>query len=187
MITTQNLQLLPYERKHIEALLRHKNELADLLQVTVPASWPHFPEAYTLSDDEAGPAQPASTEWPGYFFLYSRERALVGSGGFFGPPDDTGTVEIGYEIADEYGSRGFATEAAKGMIAYAFAHAEVQAVMAHTLAEPNASVRVLQKAGMRFVGAIDDPEEGTLWRWQINREAYHPSRKTQVRRVSQPF
>jgi [ribosomal protein S5]-alanine N-acetyltransferase len=46
----------------------------------------------------------------------------------------------------------------------------VQAVIAHTLAEINASNRVLQKVGMKFVAAVDDLEEGKIWRWQIRRD-----------------
>ena len=48
MIQTPNLQLFPFERIHVEALLRDKSELAALLQVTVPDGWPHFPEAFSL-------------------------------------------------------------------------------------------------------------------------------------------
>ena len=58
-----------------------------------------------------------ATEWDGYFFVHARAGALVGNGGFKGPPDASGAVEIGYEIATEYWKRGLATEAVRGMIA----------------------------------------------------------------------
>ena len=173
MIQTPNLQLLPIERVHIEALLRSKSELAALLQVTVPDGWPHFPDS--LSALEARASNPLEADWRGYFFLHRKDRVLVGSGVFKGPPDDSGTVEIGYEIASEYWNRGWATEAAQGMIDCAFAHEEVRAVIAHTLAQRNASNRVLQKVGMQFMAEVEDPDEGKVWRWQISRDEYHPA------------
>ena len=99
-------------------------------------------------------------------------NALVGSGGFKGGPDPDGVVEIGYEIASEYWNRGFGTQAARGMVDMAFSHAEVQAVMAHTLAEKNASNRILEKLGMQFVTEIVDPNDGPIWRWQVSRLDY---------------
>jgi [ribosomal protein S5]-alanine N-acetyltransferase len=163
MIQTPNLQLLPVERIHVEALLRSKSELAALLQVRVPDGWPHFPDS--LSALESHACNLLEADWPGYFFLHPKDRVLVGSGVFKGPPDNSGTVEIGYEIASEYWNRGLATEAAQGMIDYAFSHEEVRAVIAHTLAQRNASNRVLQKVGMQFIAEADDPEEGKVWRW----------------------
>jgi [ribosomal protein S5]-alanine N-acetyltransferase len=166
MIRTNNLQLFPVERLHKEAFSRGKSELATLLNVTVPEKWPHFPEAFSISNDEA---RESATNWNGYFFIHSEDRALVGNGGFVSAPDASGIVEIGYEIAPEHWNRGFATEAAKGMIEYAFAHEEVKAVIAHTLAEKNASNNVLQKVGMKFVAELDDLEQGKIWRWQISK------------------
>jgi [ribosomal protein S5]-alanine N-acetyltransferase len=168
MIKTKNLQLLPVERRHIEAFLRNRDELAALLQVRLPDSWPHFPEAFSLPTSGSGTVDPSG--WEGYFLIHPQERVLVGIGGFTGPPDEMGTVEIGYEIAAEYWNRGFATEAAQGMIDHAFAHTEVQAVIAHTLAEKNASNSVLQKVGMKFVAELDDPDGDKIWRWQISRD-----------------
>ena len=175
MIKTNNLQLLPVERVHVEAFLHNKSELAAILNVTVPNSWPHFPEAFSLPDDESRESNPPPTDWRGYFFIHPKNGVLVGNGGFKGSPDESGTIEIGYEIASEYWNRGFATEVAQGMIDYAFAHEEVKAVIAHTLAEKNASNRVLQKVGMKFIAEVDDPEEGKIWRWQISRDEYHPT------------
>jgi RimJ/RimL family protein N-acetyltransferase len=170
---TNNLLLITVEQVHVEALLRDKRELAAILGVRVPDGWPHFPEAFSLPADESQRSERSSTDWPGYFFIHPQESALVGNGGFTGKPDDSGAVEIGYEIAPEHRNRGFATAAARAMIDYAFAHEEVRAVVAHTLAETNASNSVLRKVGMKFVGETDHPEVGKTWRWRIGRDEYH--------------
>ena len=175
MIETNNLLLITVERVHVEALLRNKNELAAILHVTVPDSWPHFPEAFSLPANEYRRSERSPTDWHGYFFIHPQERALVGNGGFTGEPDDSGAVEIGYEIAPEHRNRGFATEAAQAMIDYAFAHEEVRAVMAHTLTEMNASNSVLRKVGMRFIAEADARAAGKIWRWQISRDEYRPT------------
>lgn len=169
MIKTNNLQLLPVERIHIKAFLSNKSELAKLLQVTVPDSWPHFPQAFSLPDDESNP--PPNGGWNGYFFIHPQQAVLVGNGGFKGRPNESGIVEIGYEIATEYGNRGLATEAVQGLIDYAFAREDVRAVNAHTLGHTNASNRVLQKVGMRFISEVAHSQLGTIWLWQIDRDA----------------
>ena len=175
IIRTHNLRLIAVEPFHVEALSRDKRELAEILGGAVPDGWPQFPEAFAPPED-GGPrrSERPPSDWRDYFFVHPRRRALVGNGGFTGDPDDSGVVEIGYEIAPEHQNRGFATEAARAMIGYAFAHAEarVAAVVAHTLAETNASNAVLRKVGMSCVTEVDDPEVGKAWRWRISRDEY---------------
>lgn len=67
MIKTKNLQLLPVERRYLEAFQRDRRELAALLQVSLPDSWPHFPEAFSLPASDSGVAHPSG--WEGYFFI----------------------------------------------------------------------------------------------------------------------
>src|SRR5919112_5704956 len=154
-IRTDSLRLIAVEPFHVGALSRDKRELAEILGVAVPEGWPQFPEAFTPPEDgEPRRSEGPPTDWRDYFFVHPRGRSLVGNGGFTGDPDDSGVVEIGYEIAPEHRNRGFATEAARAMIGYAFAHEEVRAVVAHTLAETNASNAVLRKAGMSFVAEV---------------------------------
>src|ERR671921_2918693 len=171
-IRTHSLRLIAVEPFHVEALSRDKRELAEVLGVAVPEGWPQFPEAFSSPDGGPRRSERPPTDWRDYFFVHSRGRSLVGNGGFAGDPDDSGVVEIGYEIAPEHRNRGFATEAARAMIGYAFAHEEVRAVVAHSLAETNASNAVLRKAGMSFVAEVDDPEVGKAWRWRISREEH---------------
>lgn len=172
MLKTARLELIVCERTHLAAFSHGKDTLADLLGVQIPVSWPTFPEAFALppgSQDESDPV------WPALLFINPSAKILVGNGGFKGGPDDAGAVEIGYEIASELWNQGFATEAARAMIAYAFTHPTVQAVIAHTLAETNASNAVLQKLGMTFDGDIPDPEVGAIWRWQVSRASFGPT------------
>ena len=171
-IRTDSLRLIAVEPSHVEALSRDKRELAEVLGVAVPEGWPQFPEAFSSPDGGPRRSERPPTDWRDYFFVHPRRRALVGNGGFTGDPDDSGVVEIGYEIAPEHRNRGFATEAARAMIGYAFAHEEVRAVVAHTLAETNASNAVLRKAGMSFVAEVDDPEVGKAWRWRISKDEH---------------
>jgi RimJ/RimL family protein N-acetyltransferase len=170
MIETKNLQLHAVKPIHKELFWRNRDELATLLQVTLPKNWPHFPDTFSPTANE--PADSSSTHWRGYFFIWPVGGVLVGNGGFKGPPNRSGTVEIGYEIAAEYWNRGFATEAAQGVIDYAFAQREVQIVIAHTLAEKNASNCVLQKVGMMYGAEVDNRELGKIYRWQISRKEY---------------
>jgi hypothetical protein len=48
---------------------------------------------------------------------------------------------------------------------------EVQAVIAHTQAQPGPSTRVLEKTGFVHDGEAADEEEGRVWRWSPDRPA----------------
>lgn len=74
---------------------------------------------------------------------------------------DNGIAEIGYGISEEYQNNGFATEAVKAVIKWAFTQPEVTAVEAETDSNNNASKRVFEKCGFSLNGIIDD--EGARW------------------------
>lgn len=60
-------------------------------------------------------------------------------------------VEIKYALLRDYWGQGFASEAAKGMLAYGAKILGMQEVIATTAPDNVASQRVLQKAGMQHV------------------------------------
>jgi RimJ/RimL family protein N-acetyltransferase len=92
--------------------------------------------------------------------------AVVGACGFKGPPGADGIVEIAYGVTPDQQGKGYATEAAEALVAYAFGEEHVRLVRAHTFAATNASTRVLTKCGFRAVGEVDDPDDGLVWRWE---------------------
>lgn len=102
----------------------------------------------------------------GFGLVEKRSGKLVGTAGFKGPPDEHGVVEIAYAIVPSCRGRGYATEAAAVLVAWAFADERVRTVRAHTLPEANASTRVLAKCGFARVGEVVDPEDGIIWRWE---------------------
>jgi RimJ/RimL family protein N-acetyltransferase len=107
-------------------------------------------------------------QWWTHLFVHTADRALIGLGGYTGPPE-AGAVEIGYNIAPAYRGRGLATAAAAELITRARA-AGVRTVLAHTLAQPNPSTGVLNSLGFTRTAALDS-DDGPLWRWELPLDA----------------
>lgn len=107
----------------------------------------------------------------GFSMVHRDSGAVVGSAGFKGPPGEAGVVEIAYAVEPEHQGRGFATEAAQALVGYALSSERVRTVRAHTLPQANASTRILTRCGFQHVGEVMDPEDGLVWRWEINRPA----------------
>jgi len=106
----------------------------------------------------------------GFRMVHRDSGAVVGTCAFKGPPTE-GMVEIAYGVEPEEQGKGFATEAARALVAYALTFGEVRLVSAHTLPESNASTRVLEKCGFRRIGEVIDPEDGRVWRFERERGA----------------
>lgn len=171
MIETANLKLIPCESRHFEAILNDHTRLEQMLGVSLADGWLVFPESMQSGYDYLE-AHPDALGWWTYLFIHTGDKSLIGSGGFAGAPNANGMVEIGYAVAPAYRNRGLATEAAFGLIAYAFSHPQIRMVDAHTLNEVNSSTRVLEKVGMEMIGTAHDPDEGEVWHWRLTREVY---------------
>lgn len=62
-------------------------------------------------------------------------------------PEIDGEVEIGYGLSEEYRGHGYATEAAKAVVRYAFEQAGQDVLVAIVKPENSASRRVIEKLG----------------------------------------
>ena len=117
-------------------------------------------------------ASPAVDPWTHGFSLVRRDGGVVvGMCGFKGSPAADGTVEIAYGVDPDHQGKGYATEAAGALAAFAFSSGRVRVVRAHTLAKEGASARILAKCGFRLLGEVIDPEDGLVWRWEKGGEA----------------
>ena len=112
-------------------------------------------------------AAPGPDPWTlGFAVVHRDDGRVIGSAGFKGPPGEDGSAEIAYAIAPGYQGNGFATEAARALVAFALERVDVTSIRAHTMPENNASGHVLAKCGFQQVGEVVDPEDGLVWRWE---------------------
>jgi RimJ/RimL family protein N-acetyltransferase len=63
-------------------------------------------------------------------------------------------AELGYELHPDHWGRGYATEAARHMLAFAFQTLHLQRVWAQCVAENTASMRVLERLGVRYTQCL---------------------------------
>lgn len=82
-------------------------------------------------------------------FVRKADSALIGSGGIYGNPD-TGVWHFGYNIRYEDWHKGYATEATKRIIQFAYQELHARDFEAeHADANP-ASGKVIEKCGLHF-------------------------------------
>jgi RimJ/RimL family protein N-acetyltransferase len=155
-LRTERLQLVAVTLELARAELASPRRLEKLLGAHVPPSWPP-----PLNDEKTLrwtidylAATPDGVGWGAWYFLHKEHGELraVGQGGFTGKPTGEGVVEIGYSIVPEAHRFGFAPEAVRALVAWAFGHREVKRVTAQTLPQLRPSIRVLEKCGFTFTG-----------------------------------
>jgi ribosomal-protein-alanine N-acetyltransferase len=156
------VQVVPARVDWLEALVIGDDVFTDRFGIAVAAGWVGFPEAlpHVLDGARREPESP----WGSHLFFDEADGALVGFGGFKGAPRD-GEVELGYAVAPSRQGRGIATAVVTELVDRARA-AGVATVTAHTLAEDNPSTAVLRKNRFVRTAELDDPDTGTIWRWE---------------------
>ena len=105
--------------------------------------------------------------WGGYLAVDETKGLVVGTCAFKGAPAGDGTVEIAYYTFVPYEGQGYAEGMARALISVALSSNLVRGVIAHTLPEENPSTSVLRSVGMCFVGKVQDPDDGPVWRWRL--------------------
>jgi RimJ/RimL family protein N-acetyltransferase len=156
------IRIEPARREWADALADSDAEFTRQFGVAVKAGWAGFPEALaiiTAAAHDGGPGQ-----WGPHLF-FGQDGALIGNGGWKGPPVD-GAAELGYAVAPARQGRGVATAVVRELVTRARA-AGLHMVFAHTLAAESASASVLARCGFARVAELIGPDEGPVWRWEL--------------------
>lgn len=163
-IHTERLELMTAPLDLVQAMAEGRRT-GFTFPAVLPADWPQadlseFLPAYAgiLAADREGAC------WGVWLMIEKATRTVVGDIGFVGRPDEGGRVEIGYSVLPAWREQGYATEAGRALVAWALTQPGVEAVRANTQAENRRSGRVLEKVGMRCLGA-----EGAMVNWEIAR------------------
>lgn len=150
----------------VEALVAGDAVFTERFGIAVESDWAGFPDALPILLDAARRGGPP--EWGPQLF-FDDDGALVGNGGWKGPPQ-AGEAELGYAVAPSRQRQGIATAVVRRLVGQART-AGLRTVVAHTLAEENPSTRVLARCGFRRTAELTDPDEGPVWRWELDLSA----------------
>ena len=108
------------------------------------------------------------------FSVEERESGrLVGDVGLSLAGGEPGVIKVGYTISPEVQGRGYATEAVRALVDYAFDALAADVVRAYASEENEPSIRVAEKVGMRLVERLEHRYDEEVWygvRYELRRE-----------------
>ncbi|WP_199246189.1 GNAT family N-acetyltransferase [[Phormidium] sp. ETS-05] len=174
IIQTPRLELIALSAEIAITATEDRALLSQMLNATVPDEFPPEIMADAMSFfAETLKSDPNLRGWWAWYIIATEnpnQRTLIGSAGFNGYPDESGTLVIGYAIIDSYQNQGYATEAVKALIGWAFLQPQVNQVVAETFPDLPASIRVMEKTQMVYLGAGSDA--GTV-KYGVDCRKYH--------------
>lgn len=158
-ISSERLDLASLAPELIEALLNGRRAEAEaVLGATVPPVWPE-PENRAAFGLFLGRLRtdPSVRPWlVRAMIVRDTPPTVVGHIGFHLPPDESRSVEIGFTVDAAYRRRGFAGEAARAMIAWAFTQEGVERIRASVAPDNAASLALVRSLGFVEVGTAWD-------------------------------
>jgi len=173
-LVTTRLELVAATLELVQAEINNLPSLAQLLDTPRPANWPpplndeHSQQHFLASLQNS---EPSDAGWNLWFCIRREPRELIGNAGFKGRPTD-GLVEIGYSLLETHQRHGYATEAVRALLGWAFLTPAVQRVAADTLPELTPSIRVMEKSGFAFVGDGPVEDGARTIRYELTRKRF---------------
>ncbi|HEX7785486.1 MAG TPA: GNAT family N-acetyltransferase [Methylomirabilota bacterium] len=163
-VATERLDLVPLGAAAVEALLAGDSAGLEALtgaRFIDAAPPPYMAEALPVVRDRLR-AVPEERAWWNWLVVKRETAEAVGSVAFAGPPDPEGAVLIGYAMYPAFEGRGYATEAVRAMIGWAFAQPGVREVRALAPVWNTPALRVAENVGMRPVASEEDDDVGEV-------------------------
>ena len=102
--------------------------------------------------------------WGVWLVIDNQTNKVIGDIGFKGKPNLDKSVEVGYGITSSEQNKGYATEALRSIIEWAFNSNLVNKIMAECLVENTPSIKVLEKLNMEKLKT-----DNSMLYWQLNR------------------
>ena len=160
-IRTERLELVALAPQAIRQLIAIDSPAAErTLGLRLPHEFPNVDEltGFLPIQLRRMEAEPDKRQWMARVMAGRGSRA-VGHCGFHGPPETIGRAEIGYTVFSEFRGRGYAKEAARGLVSFAFEQGEREVYA--TVSPDNApSLAVVKGLGFMQVGTQEDEVDG---------------------------
>lgn len=177
-----SINLEPVELKHAEAIQHFASDPAIGATTRIPVPYPadgavtwirSLTERRLMGDEYA-------------FAILAEDNVLVGVCGVVGIWRERRVAELGYWIGRPYWGHGYASAAVQLLRDWAFQELPVDRLIAHVLSNNKASARVLEKAGFKLQGWVDnsDPKWSLtekLGDYELTRESWSTLKESRRR------
>lgn len=150
-IQTSRLTLVTFTTELMQAAITDQLELAQITPYKVAAGYPSekYKEIIPYKIKRYS-EYPWENEWEG-IIIHNASQTIMGDMGFRRKDGDQDQLELGYSIAPTYQGNGYATEMAKAMVKWGLKQQEIKKIVASCDPSNIASVRVLEKAGLKQI------------------------------------
>lgn len=150
VIETPRLVLRRFEMADVAAFLAYRNDP----QVARYQSWisTSADEARTFIEEQQYIEPGQAGEWFQFAVALRGTNDLIGDVGLGMRRDEPRQATIGYSFAQPYQRQGYATEAVRAVLGYAFATLDLHRVTATVDCRNDASFALLERIGMRREG-----------------------------------
>ena len=157
-LESKRLRLIPLNGKQLRLII------SDISEFEKSIGYRYAGEAmegviYKIFQGQIEPVEASERNylWNTFWMLALKDDpAIIGSICFKRQPTAEGSVELGYGINLEYGSRGYMTEAIGVMILWAFQQPEALQIVAEIDKDNIASQKVVEKNGLHKFKTVDN-------------------------------
>ncbi|HAS74698.1 MAG TPA: N-acetyltransferase [Clostridiales bacterium UBA8960] len=163
-IVTERLTLIPVTFEITTSLLEGKYDVIQKMGFLTDEMWPTSDTKDILPsiDSALEHSEPSGFE---FWMVVKRDsNMIIGDVGFHGKPNAEGEVEVGFGFVEKERGKGFGFESLKGIMQWLETQDSVSVIKADCLISNQASIRLLEKAGMNEVYRN---EEYIFWRRQL--------------------
>lgn len=155
-LESERLLLIPYTTNICQAILQNDFQFLQQLNLMKGKNWP---------DDDVLETIPKiiknlnkvdyPTGFESWMIIKKETREIIGDCGFKGYNFITRNADIGYGIIEDEQKKGFAMEATKTLINWAFSDNDLEEITAACLKENTSSSKLLQKLNFQIIDQND--------------------------------
>jgi len=161
-IQTERLKLLPFTKQICEQVLANSTSSLASLGIIPGDGWPDFETMDTLPRILNNLSKVASpTGFESWMVIHKNTHLLIGDIGFKGLPNEYGEIDLGYGIILSERQKGYAKEAASGLMEWAFKQPGIKAITANCAKDNLASQKTL--VALRF-NKVEAHDEMIYWK-----------------------
>lgn len=167
-IETERLILIPFTKEIAQDILDSNFESIEVLNLKRGTNWPDQDIIETLPKIIFNLSKVISpTGFESWMIVKKDTKEIIGDVGFKGYNTLFNKADIGYGIIEAERKKGFASEAVKALINWAYTNEALTLISATTLIDNTDSIQLLKR--LHF---IKIEQENDFFYWELTREDY---------------